>query len=372
MSTIAKREWTTACGEKKTAWRLRYVDAGGTPRQKTFAKKGDASAYRDQLGYELRQGIHTPDSASTTVAVAGALWLDGRKLRGLERSTTKSYDEILRLHIEPLIGEEKLSRLTKPRVRLYVDALLGSRSRAMAAKALRQLVAIINDAQERGLVAQNVAKDVTIERAPRGKSKVVVPTKPNLKAMIAEAAENHADYHPMLLTAIFTGMRSSELRGFPRSGLDLKAATCTVTQRADQWGVIGAPKSKAGYRTIPIPPMLVKALREWMLRSPPSDLLFPNSDGGVRLHSNMLNREYWPLQVDAGVVKGDGKALHTFHELRHAAASAWITQKVDLKRLTTWLGHSSIQTTLDVYGHLIKDDEKDAAIAAAAERELLG
>jgi integrase len=62
---------------------------------------------------------------------------------------------------------------------------------------------------------------------------------------------------------------------------------------------------------------------------------------------------------------------YAFHCLRHAAASAWIKQRVDLRRLTTWLGHSSVQITLDTYGHLIKDEQGDAALVAAAQAELL-
>jgi integrase len=64
-------------------------------------------------------------------------------------------------------------------------------------------------------------------------------------------------------------------------------------------------------------------------------------------------------------------ARYDFHALRHYAASAWIKQRVDLKRLTTWLGHSSVQMSLNVYGHLVKDDHADAAIVAATAAELL-
>ena len=60
------------------------------------------------------------------------------------------------------------------------------------------------------------------------------------------------------------------------------------------------------------------------------------------------------------------------HALRHAAASGWIAQKIDLKRLQSWIGHSSIQITLDTYGHLIEDKEQDAAIAEAAQSYLAG
>ena len=70
----------------------------------------------------------------------------------------------------------------------------------------------------------------------------------------------------------------------------------------------------------------------------------------------------------------DGTPLLTgrygLHALRHAAASNWIASGVDLKRLQTWLGHASIQMTLDTYGHLIADSERDASLAVAASRDL--
>ena len=383
MATIKKRRWRTKTGEWKEAWRLRYTDAGGRERQKQFERKGDAEAYRIKVGWEVSQGTHTPDGASITVSKAADLWIERARQQELERSTIKSYEEIARLHIKPLIGAEKLSKLTMPAVQVYLDSLLEARSKAMAGKAIRALSSIITEAQRRGLVAQNVAKGVKVIRSKREKKKIVVPAKQDLRAMLERAASDFPDFRPLLLTAIFAGLRSSELRGLRRVDVDLRAAEITVCQRADQWGEIGPPKSQAGHRTIPIPPMLVSVLREWMLRAPPSvaGLLFPNGEGGVRLHSNMLNREYWPLQIAAGLWEPTSKcdeegepivrARYDFHSLRHAAASAWVKQHVDLKRLMTWLGHASVQTTLDVYGHLIRDQHGDAAIVAAAQADLL-
>jgi len=61
-----------------------------------------------------------------------------------------------------------------------------------------------------------------------------------------------------------------------------------------------------------------------------------------------------------------------FHALRHAAASAWIAQRIDLKRLQAWMGHESIQLTLDTYGHLLADQELDNELALGASRDLFG
>lgn len=252
-----------------------------------------------------------------------------------------------------------------PAVEAFRDKLVASRSRAMAGKAVRALSSILTEAQRRGLIAQNVAKGVKVIRPSRERANVIIPPRQELKAMIDHADD---DLRPLLLTAIFAGLRSSELRGLRWNDVDLKTGTLAVSQRADQWGQIGPPKSKAGYRTIPLGPAIVAELRKWRLRCPKGELglAFPNSEGKVLHHSNLLRRKFWPLQKSAGLA-----ARYGMHSLRHAAASAWIAQGVDLKRLTTWMGHSSVQMTLDVYGHLIADAKGDAAIAAATELELL-
>ena len=245
----------------------------------------------------------------------------------------------------------------------------------------------MSEAQRRGLVAQNVARGVKIERKGREKAQIEIPSRDELKALLGAAND---DEKPLLMTAIFTGLRSSELRGLRWQDIDFEAQSLSVNQRADQWGIIGAPKSEAGYRTIPLPSALVSVLKRWRLRSNISamDLVFPSANGRPLWHQNLLRRQFIPLQVRAGLSRPhldragkpkldkDGKAILTglygLHALRHAAASGWIAQKIDLKRLQTWMGHSSIQITLDTYGHMIEDKTQDAAIAEAAHSLLTG
>ena len=62
----------------------------------------------------------------------------------------------------------------------------------------------------------------------------------------------------------------------------------------------------------------------------------------------------------------------TLHDLRHAAASLWIEQRVEPKRVQTWLGHHSIQVTFDTYGHLFEATERESSVAAAIEKALIG
>lgn len=385
MTAIRKREWVSPKGQAKTAWLVDYKDQHGKRRARQFSTKKEAEAYADQARFEIRQGRHTHDRDSITVAVAADLWIAAGDAEGLERSTIKRYRELARLHIVPKFGELKLSQLTKAQVVEWRQELLIEKSRSMASKIIRGLSAILNNAMEIGAISQNVASDVKVAKAKREAKRVEPPERADLKAMIEAATD---DERPFVLTAITMGLRSSELRGLCWRDINLKAGTLSVRQRADEWGVLGQPKSEAGQRTIPMPPQLIGELTRWKLRCQPSHkrLVFPSAVGTPLRHNNVLRRLYFPLQVRAGlgvpkldksgqpIVDDKGNPVLTgkyrFHALRHAAASGWIASKIDLKRLQVWIGHESIQLTLDTYGHLLADQERDAELAMLASKDL--
>lgn len=385
MASIRKRVWTAPNGEEKTAWLVDYRDGAGKRRFKQFARKKDADVWNTAAAWQVQQGIHTADSQSVTVAAAADIWLKAAEANQRERGTIDQYKQLRDLHIVPLIGAEKLSRLTQPRIEAFRDQLLGTRSRDLTHKTVRALSRILAEAQRRGLIAQNVAREVKVAKSKRGKPKVIIPTRDELRAMLAAADEV---MKPLLMVAIFAGLRASELRGLRWVDVDLKAKTLSVRQRADKYRDLGPPKSEAGYRTIPLAAAVVQELRSWKLRCPKGDagLVFPNRDGGVQDYSHLMRRRFFPLQIKAGVcdLVLDGKtpkldkkgepmmqARYGLHSLRHAAASAWIAQRIDLKRLQVWIGHENIELTIDTYGHLLEDAASDAQLIAGAQAELL-
>src|SRR5215813_10088838 len=125
--SIRKRTWTTD-GETKEAWVVDYVDAGGKRRLKTFRRKREADAYHATVAIELREGIHTADQASITVAEAGRHWLQAGEDAGLERASLERDRRHLELHIIPTLGTKRLSQLTAPAVRAFEDTLRKDRS----------------------------------------------------------------------------------------------------------------------------------------------------------------------------------------------------------------------------------------------------
>jgi integrase len=282
----------------------------------------------------------------------------------------------------------RLSQLTVPLVRSFLDRLsAGGTSAALVRRARTQLGALLADAQERGLVAQNVVYSMRRASAEGGQRHqhrpeigVDIPAPDEIRAIIAKLETSAGRYRPLLLTAIFTGLRASELRGLRWADVDLKAGELRVRQRADRYNRIGPPKSKAGTRTVPLPPMLVSVLREHRLACVNGELglAFPTTRGGVERLTAIITRGWHPVQIAAGVIDADGSAKYPgLHSLRHFYASWCINRRADgglelpVKVVQTRMGHASIQITSDVYGHLFPRGD-DGSELAAAERAFLG
>ncbi len=412
--SVRKRTWTTPKGVEKSAWIVDYADQQGTRRLKTFKLKKQADAFAATATVEVREGVHVADSASVTVEKAGQFWIKSGGAAGLELSSINQRKRHLKFHINPMIGQTLLSRLNVPAVRDFEDRLREEgRSPAMVKKVLGSLGSILADAQERGLAMRNPVREMRVRRKGdkrhegrhRARLRVGedIPAREEIKVIVASLAGR---WRPLLLTAIFTGLRSSELRGLRWADLDIDGKAVSVRQRADEFGEIGRPKSEAGERRIPIPPIVINALKEWKLGysrptigkdgegksiyedARPEHLIFANGAGKVESHANIINRGLVPAMIAAGVTIDAGdrdeegnpilKAKYTgLHALRHFYASWLINRPQDgglglpLKIVQERMGHASITMTADTYGHLFpKADHADEL--ALAEAALLG
>ena len=221
--SVRKRKWITSKGEEREAWVVDYTDMQGDRHVETFAKKKDADARHAEVRVDVRAGVHVAPSKSITVTEAGKSWIRAAEAAELERSTVKQYREHVDQHIVPFIGRVKLSELSAQAVRKFEDRLREEgRSPAMVRKIIGSLGSLLADAQEQGLAAHNAVRDLrrnrrrgkerNAEKRQRGKLKVGVdiPTPDEIKAIIANAKGR---WRPLLITAIFTGLRASELRG---------------------------------------------------------------------------------------------------------------------------------------------------------------
>jgi integrase len=311
MAKVRKRTWESK-GGKRNAWIADYTDQAGKRHIKTFPTQKAAKTWLVETQHEVKQGVHTPVRTSITVAEAGETWIAQAETDGLEASTVLQYRQHLRYHITPFIGQTKLAELAPATVASFRNALIREgRSRAMAKKAVGSLGAMLAAAMASGKVARNVVRDQARQHGARQRRLekrhdarlevgTDVPTKDEIRALLAVA---QGRWRPLILTAIFTGLRASELRGLTWSDLDLDRGTLIVRQRADRWNRIGSPKSDAGKREIPLAPLVVNTLREWALACPKGELslVFPNGDGNIESLPNIHRRGLGPLQATAGI-----------------------------------------------------------------------
>lgn len=407
--SVRKRAWTTPSGEAKDGWQADYTDAAGKRRRKMFERKKDADAFLNRAKTEVVDGTHVAAADSITIKEAGDLWVKARQRAGREQATVEQYKQHVDLHIVPFIGQIRLTALTPVILSKFEDDLHDAgRSTAMIKKVMVSLGSILANAQKRGHVNRNVVRDMRglngggdarAEKRAKGRLRIGVdiPSSEEAKAILG-ALQGH--WRPLLMTAIFCGLRASELRGLAWTDVDFGKARIHVRQRADRYNAIGRPKSEAGDRYVPIPGPLVNVLREWRLVCPKRDagkrddndqpvrvleLVFPNGQGKVESLGNIINRGLKPAQMRAGVTVDTGEVDEKgqpilaakyggMHALRHFYAS-WLINPVKSgglglspKECQERLGHSSITLTMNVYSHLFErlDDDSEMSAAAAA------
>lgn len=365
MATIRKR--TLPSGKER--WQVDFHDQDGRRRAKLFQRKKEADAFLVAIRPQVRDGTYVHDADSITVAAAAEAWLDHCAARAaagrrMERATLRDYQDKVRLHILDAavgIGRIKLSRLNRRAVNGFRDRLLESgRSEHMTRRALGVLRLILSHAMDNGQIPGNVAQGVKVLRSSRIDHRVHIPTKEQVRMLIDAADDTFA---PMLIVSALCGLRASELRGLRWRDVDFEAGLIRVRQRADAYNAIGEPKSAAGRRDIPAGPLVLTTLRRWRLRCPKGalDLVFPSRDGGIAVHSNTLKRRFKPLCQEVGIAM-------RWHDLRHFAVSLWIEQGFSIKEVMTFAGHSSVQMTMERYGHLFPSPDHRRGMAEVEQR----
>jgi integrase len=193
-------------------------------------------------------------------------------------------------------------------------------------KIVTSLKAILKHARSRlDVMHHNPAEDLRVEASSRTrliKAGTDFPTQQEIATIVAAAS---GIGRPFVLLAVFAGLRASELRGLRWSDNDFTKGTVTVAQRADRYGAIGNPKSATSARTIPLPPIVINALKEWRLATfhpkKDQDLVFGTVTGRPQNHGNLYLRMWQPLLASAGIDKP-----YTLHSLRHFFCS-WLINR---------------------------------------------
>ena len=231
--------------------------------------------------------------------------------------------------------------------------------KGLAASTTRQaylLVAgVLASALESDLIARSPCRGIKLP--PKSQTEMRFLTADEV-ADVAKAIDPR--YRALALTAAYTGCRFGELAGLRVHRLDLLRRILTVAETlSDVRGQVGltAPKSAASRRQVALPKFLSAELARYLGHWPPEadGFVFAAPEGGPLRRTNFRRRAWLPA-VRISV----GEPLR-FHDLRHTHAAMLIAQGEHPKVIQARLGHSSIQVTLDTYGHLFEGLDEAAA-----------
>lgn len=389
MATIRKRQWQTK-DATRTAWMVDFVDRAGNRDRKQFDTRSAADAFRIKVESEIGGGSYRGDAGKTTIKDVADLYVEhirGRMERR-ERMTQRNFDVYVghignyicpnverrgrnkvwlrNAHFDEGLGAITLRELTAGRVVRFCDDLKHAGiSVPTVRKVLGTLKQVLRFAVSRDLVAASAARDVrVIGRRDQASRKIAPPSKDTMRQLIAVAGE---DFRVRLIFAAATGVRAGEFHALRWRHVNLAKGEVKIETRVDSHGSEDVTKTAAGMREIPLGQDVVALLKAWKLRSrftQPGDIVFPNPTGSYDGHDNMVKRRFRPLfeKLKAQHVanpKAHPKppAYFNWHALRHFAISCWIDAGLSPKTVQTFAGHSSLQMTMDRYGHLFKSED---------------
>ncbi len=335
-------------------------------RHVSGAKRADVVAKVRAL--EAKRDAGTAGAAGKAPTVGQWLehWLDTIAARKVRPSTLHRYRQLVTHQLLPGIGHHRLDRLQPEHAeKLYADLEASGLAAATVLQAHRVLSRALKVAMQRDKVARNVC---TLVDAPTVDRAEVQPLTSAEARQVLAAAAGHANAARWSV-ALALGLRQGEALGLPWDAVDLDGGTLAVRQALQrQQGrglVIVQPKSRAGRRTIALPPQLRDALRQHRVAQlaermaagsvwEDHGLVFcqPN---GKPLDPRSDHRQ-WRLLLDAAGVRGA-----RLHDARHTAATLLLTQGVPARVVMEVLGHSQISLTLGTYSHVVPELAEDAA-----------
>lgn len=336
----------------------RWVSVYGPTKADVEAKLVDGMAAKSR-------GLEPPRGTLTV----GAYLTDWIAQTGgdLKLSTATAYGSLLRLQVIPRIGHHRLTRLTPAHVNAMTASMMEAGLKPATANHARAVVRnALNDAMRQGLVIRNAA---ALADRRRVEELVIQPMSPEEARAILDVVAGHR-VGPLVTTALWTGLRLGELLALTWDRVDLDGRTLRVTEslsRVRRETHVWATKNRSSTRTVPVPAPLVSVLSDHKRRQRElrraagdewdgswGDLVFTRPTGEP-LNGTTASSEFKAL------LRAGGLPQRRFHDLRHAAATLWLAAGVDLKTVSSLLGHSTIAVTANIYTGVLDTLRTDAA-----------
>jgi integrase len=331
------------------SWAVKQPLPDGRYRWRTIGKrKRDAEIVRDEINRRIALGALYPSEPQTFCEFVDG-WLERYGQRVRPATLASCRDSLRRLAV---FDDWKLETIRAADVEDHVFAVAQRAPRA-AELMLDTVKMILRNAKERG---QTIDESILRVRPPRReRTEMRFLDWSEVERLASETVE---PYGNLIRFACLTGMRQGELFALRDRALDLRRATLVVEAGARE-GRLVPTKTAAGRRQVRLSGEAQRVLREQLLARAPNELglVFPTPGGAVWRKDNFMSRVFRPA------VRRSDLAPLRFHDLRHTYAALMIAAGAHPKLLQAQLGHTSINVTLNTYGHLFPDAFADVGEA---------
>lgn len=336
---------------KGPSWVVDYRDPRGKGRSKSFRTKAEARRFEAAVETAKNRGEWRDPRSGKVVF---GRWMDTNRetWHGLSDSTTFQREGFVRTHIAPRWGQAPIGAITQLEVQGWVNALV---AQGLSASTVRQVYQVFQRAMagavRSGLVASSPCQGIALPREAHNEMHFLAPEQVEA---LADAADPHG---ALILSAAYTGLRWGELVGLRRKHIHMLKSEVQVAEQLTEVNgrlAFKAPKTPQSRRIVSLPHFLVEVLaRHLEGASTDSDaLVFVGRDGKPLRRSNFRSRIWKPALELAGL-----NSELRFHDLRHTHVAFCIAQGMSEFRIMRRLGHTSIKTTLDRYGHLLPEED---------------
>jgi integrase len=363
------------------AWRITVAN-GRDPQTGVYSRvretfhgtKTEARRRRDELRVQVATGTAALDGRQRVDDYL-AWWVGHRESLGKIRPRVAVvYRGYIRREVTPRIGSMQMRAVRPVHVQLVYDEALGS---GLAPRSVVQIGRILHAAFRTAVrmraISVNPCEGATLPKVER--PKLTIPGVPEVARILAAVTP---EYQAALMIAAWTGLRRGEVCAlrWPDAELDGDRPRIRVAgtlQRVNGELVVLPPKTERSRRVVPLPADLVMMLRRHRTEQTERRLLAGpawqgggyvfDSGTGRPVDPDALGKAFRAARTKAGQ---DGVRLH---DLRHAAATAFIDQGANVRVVSDLLGHSSVGFTWETYVH---PDEDAAAAAVTKLGEALG
>ena len=293
-------------------------------------------------------------------------WMENELLGSVKASSYQTYLNQINRHLRPALGHYFLSQLTPG---IVYDFIEEKRADGLADSTIRGIYRLLSAAMrfalDEGVIRKNPCRKIRVLPEERAEQRVLSRAEQEKLRGMASGEEAL----PMLLS-LYTGMRIGEVCALKWEDIDWEKRTITVRRTAQRVAqtrgsasgrtvlMIGTPKSSRSQRGLPVPEFLLERLRRQMKTQGSTGYIF-----GTPAHAaepRTLQRRFKRFMEKLGIA-----GAH-FHTLRHTFATRLLELGVDIKTVSTLLGHGSVKTTLDFYAHSLVDQQRLAIEKLAA------